>query len=109
MKAPNISVWGSWRGVGMAWLIGMGSVLVGSGRADDLPKVSDVEFQPLSAQVRRVVESLDFLGQPLPDPVKRRIERAIASTDEPAAIRSLQDALDSFCLIGVEVNPESRV
>jgi hypothetical protein len=34
-------------------------------RAADLPKVSGVEAQPLAAQVRRVVEALDLLGQPL--------------------------------------------
>src|SRR4051794_11725901 len=44
------------------------------GRADELPRVADVEFQPLSAQVRRIVEALDLLGQPLPEPVKARID-----------------------------------
>ena len=34
-------------------------------RAESLPIVASVEFQPLSAQVRRVVEALDMLGQPL--------------------------------------------
>ena len=31
--------------------------------AESLPIVADVEFQPLSAQVRRVVEALEMLGQ----------------------------------------------
>ena len=34
------------------------------------------ELQPLAAQVRRVVEALDMLGQPLPAGVKQQLERA---------------------------------
>jgi hypothetical protein len=78
-------------------------------RADALPRVDDVEFQPLSAQVRRVVEALEMLGQPLPEPAKARIDRAIGSTDQAGAVRALQDALDEQCLIGITINPESRV
>lgn len=77
--------------------------------ADTLPRYADVEFQPLSAQVRRVDEALDQLGQPLPAEAKAQIERALRSTDQAAGVRMLQDALDPFCLIGVEINPESRV
>lgn len=78
-------------------------------RAETLPVVSDVEFQPLSAQVRRVVEALDMLGQPLPRQVKVRIDDAIQSADPASGARALQLALDSQCLIGIEINPESRV
>ncbi len=88
------------------------SLLAGSstpGLAEGLPRVDAVEFQPLSAQVRRVVEALDMLGQPLPDPVKARLDRAIASTDGAAAVRAIQEVLDEHCLIGVHINPESRV
>ena len=35
------------------------------GHAEKLPIVEDVEFQPLPAQVKRVVEALEMLGQPL--------------------------------------------
>ena len=77
--------------------------------ADDLPIVSDVEFQPLSAQAKRVVETLELLGQPLTADEKRRVEQAIDSTGGAAAIKTIQQALDPHCLIGVEINPESRV
>src|SRR4051812_48638242 len=76
---------------------------------DTLPRVSGVEFQPLSAQVRRVSEALDALGQPLPGPVKAAVEAAQKLPDGAAAVAALQDALDPLCLIGVEINPESRV
>jgi len=34
--------------------------------AEDLPVVSQVEFQPLAAQVARVVQAFDLIGEPLP-------------------------------------------
>ena len=82
-----------------------------SGRAgaDDLPIVDGVDLQPLSAQASRVVESLDLLGQPLPPEVRARLDRASAMLDGPAGVRAIQEALDPLCLIGVEINPESRV
>ena len=50
--------------VGLA--MGFGLVAAGSiARADNLPIVTDVEFQPLSAQVKRIAEALELLGQPL--------------------------------------------
>jgi len=78
-------------------------------RADDLPSVVDLEFQPFSAQVRRVVQALDVLGRPLSAEEKGRIDRAIDANDQPGASRILQEVLDSACLVGIEINPESRV
>jgi hypothetical protein len=80
-----------------------------SGRAENLPIVDDVEFQPLSAQVKRVIEALEMLGQPLERDVKARLERALDSTGGEAAIRAIQNILDPNCLVGIEINAESRV
>ena len=33
---------------------------------DILPLVNDVEFQPIAAQVSRIMQTLDLLGEPLP-------------------------------------------
>ncbi|MDR3633770.1 MAG: CehA/McbA family metallohydrolase [Isosphaeraceae bacterium] len=77
--------------------------------ADTLPQYGDVEFQPLAAQARRVVEALDQLGQPLPEASKARVERALQQADQATGVRDLQAVLDPYCLIGVEINPESRV
>ncbi len=74
-----------------------------------LPRVADVEFQPLSAQVRRVVEALGILGQPLPKGDLERIERAIEGDDQNAGVKIIQEVLDPHCLIGININPESRV
>jgi hypothetical protein len=78
-------------------------------RAGDLPKVDEVEFQPLSAQVRRLTEALDLLGQPLPDSVQAKLRKAYEANDQALAVRSIQEALDPLCLVGVAINPESRV
>ena len=43
---------------------------------DAPPLVEGVEAQPLVAQVRRIVEALEFLGSPLPEATKTAIEKA---------------------------------
>ncbi|AMV39354.1 CehA/McbA family metallohydrolase [Planctomyces sp. SH-PL62] len=86
--------------------------LVGGPRAvlaEILPIVADVEFQPLSAQARRVVQTLDLLGQPLSAEEKARIDAAVQAAEEGPGIKAIQEVLDAHCLIGVDVNPESRV
>jgi hypothetical protein len=83
--------------------------LATTARADDLPPVADVEFQPLMAQARRVVEALDALGQPLDAGQKAKLEEAYRSEDQAAAVRAVQQVLDPLCLVGVQINPESRV
>ena len=85
--------------------------MVGPSRArgDDLPMVNDVEVQPFAAQVKRVIEALEMLGQPLAASEKTRIDKALAADDQKAAVRKLQEVLDPHCLIGININPESRV
>lgn len=34
--------------------------------AEELPLVTNVEFQPLAAQVQRVLTSLELIGEPMP-------------------------------------------
>jgi len=87
----------------------LGFLAGGSPRADELPIVTDVEFQPFVAQVRRVIQALDLLGRPLSAEEKARIDQAINDGDEREASRTIQRILDSACLVGVEINPESRV
>jgi hypothetical protein len=97
------------------WIVAFPLVLLlqdGSARADELPIVSGVEYQPLASQVRRVDEALDYLGQPLSDETKARIDSAvsaIATTTAVATARALQVALDPYCLVGVEIESERRV
>ena len=70
----------------------LGASLASIARAEPLPMVLDVEFQPLSAQIRRVAESLDGLGQPLPAGTKAALEKAYAMTNPSQAVRAIQEA-----------------
>ena len=84
-------------------------VLAGAARSETLPVVTPVELQPLAAQADRIIEALEMLGQPLPEGVKDRVARARQAPDQADAVREIQQALDDHCLIGITINPESRV
>jgi hypothetical protein len=73
--------------------------------AAPLPVVTGVEWQPLEAQVRRVVEAAQFIGEPFSAAERAAIDAALAAKDAA----KLQAALDARCLLGVHINPESRV
>jgi hypothetical protein len=77
--------------------------------ADDLPLVDKVDGQPLAAQARRLVEALDLIGQPLPAPDREKLNQALAQEVPADRVRLIQEALDPLCLVGVTINPESRV
>lgn len=77
-----------------------------------LPLVSvraQVEAQPLVAQVQRVVEALDLLGEPLPATTRAALNKAMQAGDDTAVVRDLCATLDPLCLARVHINPESRV
>lgn len=72
-------------------------------------QLAPIDLQPLAAQVRRLIETLDYLGAPL-DPVdKQALERAANATDAGWANRAVQDVLDKYRLVDIHINPESRV
>ena len=73
--------------------------ICGSGAAETEP-IIPVAVQPLVANVRRLIETLEFLGAPLPADVKKSL---------PADADGLQQVIDPHALFVVELNPESRV
>jgi hypothetical protein len=78
--------------------------------AETLPIVTNVDYQPLGAQVLRVLEALEFLGDPLPAAETAELRRLAATPpDKQKAVARMQEILDRFCLVGVNINPESRV
>jgi hypothetical protein len=85
-------------------------VLTFAGFGEELPLVDKVEFQPLAAQVTRVLQALDLIGEPMPAAdaaeLKKLIERPSGSAKD---IEAIQRILDKHCLVGVNINPESRV
>jgi hypothetical protein len=73
--------------------------------AAPLPVVKQVEWQPFAAQVKRVIEALDYVGSPFTALERRDIDAALAQNDA----FHLQQTLDVRCLFGVNINPEMRV
>jgi hypothetical protein len=74
-----------------------------------LPIVKNVELQPLIAQVKRVIEATDYLGVPLSTADRQALEAAFKKSDSDEASELIQRSLDKYCLIAVNINPESRV
>ena len=85
-----------------------GLVLPGVTQAE-LATITDVESQPLKAQVRRVVSALEFLGERLTESEQSAITQALDETDDAKAVQAIQDALAPRVIAGVHINPESRV
>jgi len=75
---------------------------------EELPLVAKVEFQPLAAHITRVLQSLELIGEPLPNAAEIR-KILDAGSGGPKEISRLQELLDTYCLVGVNINPESRV
>lgn len=75
-----------------------------------LPIVAKVERQPLAAQVSRLLEALEILGEPLaPDETAELKRFTGADADRGQTVAEIQKILDRHCLAAVEINPESRV
>ncbi|MBV8859133.1 MAG: CehA/McbA family metallohydrolase [Acidobacteria bacterium] len=68
-----------------------------------------VELQPLAAQVRRVAEALELLGEPLGADDMRALELAAEDKDEAGGAAAIEKVLDRRVLVNVQISPESRV
>lgn len=77
--------------------------------ADPLPQLTDVEVQPLVVHAKRLSEALEHLGAPLTKEAQQTLEKATTSTDDAEVRRLVQEIFDPLCLLGVKINPESRV
>ena len=66
-------------------------------------------LQPLARNVRQIESALDYLGSPFSADEQRRINDALAGTDDASAVRSIKNTLDQRALLTVTINPESRV
>ena len=71
----------------------------------DVPQVAHVAGQPLAANVKRVLQTLDFLGTPLANATTNSLLEAAQKRDA----KHLQELLDAHVLFVVSLNPEVRV
>jgi len=67
------------------------------------------EFQPLAAQAKRVVETLDHLGAPLKAADRKAVLDAANGMDAARGAETIERVLDRYTLLQVQINPESRV
>jgi hypothetical protein len=91
------------------WLTVSGQLPAARASTPALPVVENVEAQPLLAQVKRLVEALDYLGSPLPAETRSALDRAAQETDSVRAVRAVQAALDPHCLLGVGIGAEAPI
>ena len=71
----------------------------------EVPQVVEVDGQPLGANISRLMNSLRFVGEPLPRRLTRQLNEAIKQRDS----QRLQTLLDPHVLFVVSLNPEVRV
>lgn len=84
------------------------SMVIPTAVAQELPVVT-VENQPFAAAAKRLVLALDSIGSPLSDKDKAAISAAVELQDAAESNRRIQQTLDRLCVVGVHINPESRV
>jgi hypothetical protein len=67
--------------------------------------VTNVEPQPFTAQIKRLIEATDYLGVPF----EAADKKALAAAVEKGSAADIQGVLDRYCLFAVHINPEMRV
>ena len=78
--------------------------------AQGLPLVSGVELQPLAAHAERVVQALELAGVAARrGPTGGAAQRAGGATMRRPLLRRSSGFWIRLCLVGVTINPESRV
>ena len=86
------------------------SLIAGTCPAQEALPVLPVEHQPFSAQVNRLLEALNLVGDPLPPAESLELKQlAAARTNQTQSVQRMQQILDRHCLAFVNLNPESRV
>lgn len=81
---------------------------VAAQRQPPLPVVTEVDWQPLGAQVRRLIQAREYVGDPLPDEIVAGLREA-ARLEPAEAVARVQQLLDPLVLLDVHISPESRV
>jgi hypothetical protein len=80
--------------------------------AAELPRVGQVDLVRLRDNCRRVIAALDAVKAPLPPESVSALRALLEETPGEDAVdvaSAIQELLDAQCLIGVAINPESRV
>lgn len=76
--------------------------------AQSFPEEVDAEWQPLASQLRRVAEAMNYQGAPFSPEDQKALNELFARGGDDA-VELAQKIFDLYCLIGIHINPESRV
>jgi hypothetical protein len=112
MKDQNLSRYGLVVSNRLFPIIALGTSLLcfdGLAEISALPLVSGVEMQPMSAQVKRIIEAMEFLGSPLSSSERQQLATAMENDNSAEGVATMQRILDPHCLVGITINPEMRV
>jgi hypothetical protein len=75
-----------------------------------LPVVEGVEWASFRDRTRTLLKGLESLKSPLPVETVQRLNLLLDKEDAtPETAEAVQKLLDPFCMVGVSINPESRV
>lgn len=76
-----------------------------------LPIAEEIDGKVLRAHCRRLLQALENLKSPVPAELARQLRDVLddATLDADTVSVRLQNLLDSRCLVGISINPESRV
>lgn len=85
------------------------SIILGSMLAQPPAKVNDVPAQPLLAQVARLVQTLEIVGDPLPEPTQKAL--ATLKADQPSAVvaAEVQKLLDPHALLQITIQKDGTL
>ena len=93
-------------------LFSIGLVLISflfQGYSKDIPKITDLEDQPLLAHAQRLNEALNFLGSSLTSIDSQRLKELKNEVPSAKTSQLIQEILDPYCLAMITINPEARV
>lgn len=71
--------------------------------------VPGIEWQPLAAQAKRLLEATEYLGSPLASDDVAGIRRLLDAQNAAGSSEAIQALLDKHCLAFIQINPEMRV
>lgn len=77
--------------------------------AQEMMEHDRIDMQPLVAQTRRLIEAMDYLGEPFSLADKQALTRAFDDENALRAVAAIQSVLDRRSLIQVDISPEARV
>jgi hypothetical protein len=74
-----------------------------------LRAASPPDAQPLAAQAGRIIDALEYLGEPFPPDALRPFREAEPSGDDRVVVGAIERLFATRCLVEVRINAEARV